>query len=123
MLFYTQPNTPWEPFDFKLIEAFQILEDETCPKCGQPTWLCRNPDPRVEFKVEESVCYASKAVDERRFNRQNTGKDRKSATAAERKSWGLTEYAVPFVPENIGGELPTRAEYYKALNSESEMVD
>lgn len=123
MLFHTQPDTPWEPLDFKLIEAFQMLEDETCPKCGQPTWLCRNPDPRVEFRVEETVCFATKAVEEKRFSRQNTGKNKKAATPAERKSWGLVEYPVPFVPKSVGGELPLRSEYYQAMNSESEMVD
>jgi len=120
MLFYTQPNLPWEPFDFKLIEAFQILEDETCPKCGQPTWLCRSTDPRVEFSAQDTICYATRAVEERRYAESNKGK---SASAKERRSWGLIEFSTPFVPDNIEGELPTRSDYYESFNTESELVD
>jgi len=120
MLFHVQPDLPWEPFDFKLLEAYQILQDETCPKCGQPTWLCRNDDPRVQFKYRDVVCYATRAVEEKRANQ---GKGKKSITKEERASWGRIEFAVPFVPDNVGGELPTRAEYFERLNSEVEMVD
>ena len=120
MLFYTQPSTPWEPFDFKLLEAFQILEDETCPKCGQPTWLCRSTAPNIEFSVQNTVCYATRAVEERRYAESNKGK---SASSKERRSWGLIEFAVPFVPDNADGELPTRRDYYNSLNEESGLVD
>jgi hypothetical protein len=123
MLFYVQPNLPWEPLDFKLLEAFQILEDETCPKCGQPTWLCRNTDERVDFKYRDTICYATRAVEEARASQSSSGKDKKKVSPEERKSWGRIEYSIPFVPEHIEGELPTRREYFEMLNEERKLVD
>jgi len=60
MLFHEQPSEPWNAFDFMLVEALQILEDETCGKCGNPIWICRNSDAtHLGFKIKTSVCYAS----------------------------------------------------------------
>jgi len=112
MIFHVQPDTPWEPYDFSLLEAYQILQDETCPKCGQPVWLCRSTDNRIEFKVEETVCYATRAIEEKNARKE---KKNKKISADEKHSWGLIQYAVPFVPENIGAELPTRKDFYESL--------
>lgn len=109
MIFREQPGKDWEPYDFALIEAYQILQDEVCPKCGQPIWLCRSDSPRIEFGVEETVCYATRAIEERNAK---SGKDK--PTKEQRKEWGRIRYAVPRVPDNETGDLPTRKDFYEA---------
>lgn len=115
MIFYIQPTLPWDSWDFKLIEAYQILQDETCPKCGQPIWLCRSEDPRVAWKRGTSVCYASRELEERSWRRDNP---KKKATAADKERWGLIEFATPFVPPTQGETLPTRKDFYESLKVE-----
>jgi len=109
MLFYEQPTDPWIPFDFKLLEAYQRLQDEICPKCGHPVWLCRSTSNRVQFRVREAYCAAERALKEK----ENQGN--KKIKASEKKEWGRYYYTEPYVPETIGGELPSRREYYEEL--------
>lgn len=112
MLFYAQPDEPWTPFDFKILEAYQIMEDEQCPKCGQPIWLCRSTDNRIEWKLDSSICYASRKQEESQWYRHNP---KKKPDKSERADWGKSYFPVPFVPDNVGGELPTRDEFYASL--------
>jgi hypothetical protein len=117
MLFHEQPSDPWLPFDFKLLEAYQILQDETCPKCGHPVWLCRSESNTVQFKVTPNVCYAERALKEyedQKKPRTEREKDRKT-----REGWGVFYSLSPFVPKNIEGELPTRTEFYEEMAAKS----
>lgn len=89
-----------------------MLQDETCPRCGQPIWLCRSDSTNVAFKVASDTCFAEKALKATEDNRKDK-KDR--AKPAERKEWGKFYYTVPYVPPTAEGDLPSRMEYYKAL--------
>lgn len=113
MIFHEQPTAPWEPFDFLLLEAYQMLQDEICPKCGHPVWLCRSDSTNVEFKVRDAVCYAERALRETEDRQKDKGS---RADKTERKGWGRFYYTSPFVPDNVEGELPTRAEFYTAMS-------
>ena len=113
MVFRVQPNRNWEDLDFKLIEAYQVLTDETCPKCGQPVWLCRNTGEQIEWSTATTTCYATRALEQKQEARKSS-KDKK-ATKEEKQSWGRIEYAFPRVPSNREGNLPTREEYFKSL--------
>lgn len=113
MIFHEQPTDPWVPFDFILLEAYQMLQDEICPKCGHPVWLCRSDSASVQFKVRSAVCNAErelKIVEDRKRPDKEREKDKKV-----RAGWGEFYYTQPFVPENIGGEMPTRGEFYASL--------
>jgi hypothetical protein len=110
MIFHEQPSAEWTPFDFMLLEAYQILQDEICPKCGHPIWLCRSNSSRVEFKVEGAVCQAERSLREYENNRRPSTE---RANAKERKEWGLFHYTVPFTPLNVEGGLPSRQEFYE----------
>lgn len=109
MLFYEQPTDPWIPFDFKLLEAYQRLQDEICPRCGHPVWLCRSTSNRVQFHVREAYCSAERALKEK----ENAGN--KKISAKDKREWGRYMYTEPYVPESVGGDLPTRREYYEDL--------
>lgn len=112
MIFYEQPTDKWTPYDFKLLEAYQILQDEICPQCGHPVWLCRSDSNRIAFKVNSTVCYAERALQKKR----DDAKDKKHrADAKERAEYGKIYYTEPFVPKNVEGGLPTRSEYYDQL--------
>lgn len=110
MIFHEQPTDPWLPFDFKLLEAFQMLQDETCPKCGHPVWLCRSTSNNVAFKVQTATCYAEKA----QLAAEDSKKSKKEkADSKDRAKWGQYTYVVPYNPPNADGPLPTRREFYE----------
>lgn len=112
MIFHEQPTDPWTPYDFKLLEAYQILQDELCPKCGHPIWLCRSTSNRVEFKAQEAYCAGERALKEK----EDASKSREDkAKPKEKKTWGQFFYTSPYTPPNIEGGLPTRAEFYQEM--------
>lgn len=112
MLFHEQPTDPWNQYDFKLLEAFQILKDETCPQCGNPVWLCHSDSPNVAFKAWETVCHATKEM----LRREDSKKPRKErASKDEKAEWGKTTSMIAYKPEYADGEMPTRREYYESL--------
>lgn len=113
MLFHEQPTDPWTRGDFKLIEAYQTLQDETCSDCGNPTWLCHSEDSNLAWSVKTQVCYAAKTLGEHReeASKKNKGK----------QSPGEQMYVVPFTlkydedgnPEEDYENLPTREAFFK----------
>jgi hypothetical protein len=108
MIFHEQPTAPWVPFDFILLEAYQRLQDELCPKCGHPVWFCRSQGNAVQFSVQTAYCASERALKEWE-DRQNGKKAEKKDKAA----WGRFTYTVP--KPLPGQELPTRSEYYEDL--------
>lgn len=116
MIFHLQPNTPWEDMDFLLLEAYQMLQDEICPKCGHPIWLCRSQSNRVIFEVGETYCGGERAIEEYRDSKKPRNE---RAKPAERKEWGRSLYTTPKVPPQLkDAELPTREEFYKEMASQ-----
>lgn len=114
MIFYEQPTDPWVKFDFMLIEAYQILQDETCPKCGHPVWLCRSEANTVQFKVGVNICYAERALKEYEDQKKSRGEREKDKKT--RGEWGTFYSLSPFVPENVEGKLPTRSDFYDQMS-------
>jgi hypothetical protein len=112
MIFHEQPTAPWVDFDFVLLEAYQMLQDETCPKCGHPVWLCRSSSNRVEFKVNSGFCAGERALRENEAS-QMTASDRRKIDKKERSGWGKFYFTVPVSPPNVEGGLPSRREYYE----------
>ena len=111
MVFYEQPDAPWTLLDFKLLEAYQTLQDEICPQCQNPMWLCRSGSQDVGWSVRTDICRASREREERQWRKDNPGK---GPTAKDRKGWGEFMYTVPIVPSYRpeGTTLPTRKEFY-----------
>lgn len=105
MIFYEQPTDPWDRFDFILLEAYQILQDETCANCGQPIWLCRSTDSNVNIKIRKATCYVTAAVEKKR-EADEKNKARKMKPG---------EYYYPVIETIDGGELPSRNDYFKSL--------
>ena len=110
MIFHEQPTDPWLPFDFKLLEAYQMLQDETCPQCGHPIWLCRSTSNNVAFKVQTATCYADRALKEAEDSKKPK---KEKADKATRSEWGEYKYTLPYTPPNSEGGLPTRREFYE----------
>lgn len=106
MLFHEQPTDPWTPFDFKLLEAYQILQEETCQECGSPIWICRNENAdNVGFKIKVAKCFAKAELD-----RWHEKEDKKKSS---KKHYGEYPYVVPYTYD--GSDMPTRASYYQYL--------
>jgi len=115
MLFYEQPTDAWTPFDFMLLEAYQRLQDEICPRCGHPVWLCRSTSTSVNFKVKSDTCYAERALKTAEVSRIKE-KEARNKARKELKDAGVFWYTVPSVPPTIeNGTLPTREDYFKEL--------
>lgn len=94
--------------DALMYVAWQILKDETCNKCGIPSWISHNDDSYIQFNIESSTCYGCAACD--RDAQKNQSRKGYKPTPGE------TRYAVPYMTE-VKGEpvrsLPTREEYYE----------
>lgn len=112
MIFHEQPTAPWVAFDFILLEAYQRLQDEICPKCGHPVWLCRSSSTDVNFEVQTAYCFAERALKEA----EDKARPRESrAKRDEKKTWGEFRYATPIAPP--GRELPSRQDYFNELSA------
>ena len=93
-----------------LIEALQILEDETCAECGNPIWVCRNDEAHnVGFKIKMTRCYAKAELDKWREKQEK----KKSKSVP-----GEMPYIVSFTYDE--GPMPSRASYYKGLSDKIE---
>lgn len=103
MIFYVQPTDPWTQYDFKLLEAYQILQDETCPNCGQPVWLCRTSDSNVNVKVRKAQCHVTAAIQKKQ-----------EADEKGKRKLKPGEYYYPVIETIDGSELPTREDYLRA---------
>ena len=112
MVFHEQPDKSWTEMDFKLLEAYQQLQDEICPSCGQPVWLCRSTSQNISWSVHETTCQYTKAVEEKKWRLDHK---KGSPKKEDRASWGRILYATPQVPSYLDGsvELPTRDEFYQ----------
>jgi hypothetical protein len=100
-----KPASNWSEWDHKFAIAFSRLNAEMCDKCGNPIWLCRNPDSSIRFEVNKYICYADKELSKRRKEREKRKKDLKD---------GEYEY-VSAVPDATADKLPTRDDYYDYL--------
>lgn len=106
VLFHEQPTEPWTEFDFLLIEAYQILQDETCNECGNPIWICRNEEAgNVGFKIKTAKCFAKAELD--KYNEKEEKKKSK------KKSYGEYPYVIPYTYDE--SDFPSRRSYYESL--------
>jgi len=106
MLFHEQPNLEWTKFDFLLLEAYQILQDETCQQCGNPIWICRNEfADNVGFKIKSSKCFAKAELE--------MYQEREEKKKSKRKKYGEQEYILAYTYD--GSDLPSRMSYYNAM--------
>jgi hypothetical protein len=106
MLFHEQPTEPWNEFDFLLVEALQILEDETCSECGNPIWVCRNEDASsIGFKVKTSTCFAKAELDR--------WQEREEKNKGKRKRHGQSQYVVAYSYDD--SPMPSRKSFYMGL--------
>lgn len=108
LIFHEQPQSKWERFDFLLLEAYQILQDETCPKCGNFVWLCRSDNAFVEFRVQEDVCMADKKMEE-----YKSKKSKAKPSKEDKARWGVISYTTLNMLNDQ--QPPTRKEYYESL--------
>lgn len=93
-----------------LVEALQMLEDETCGECGNPIWVCRNEDAsNVGFKIKTTVCYGKAELD--KWQQAQEKRNKKAAP-------GELPYIVAYTYDD--SPLPTRASFYRGLSDKIE---
>lgn len=98
-----QPTDPWSRHDKKLAVAWTIMNKETCPKCGQPIWICRSSDKNLGFSVKVGLCYASAELE--KWQDSKRGKNLKK---------GEYPYVVPTMYDD--SPLPSRLDYLNGLD-------
>lgn len=102
-----QPDDPWDQTDKKLAVAMHILNKQTCPKCGQPLWICRSDDRNLTFKVKTGTCYATKALEDKQAANEKAKRKLKN---------GEFQYVVPeMLFENT---FPTRADWLESMSDD-----
>lgn len=109
MIFREQPDEPWGLFDFALVEAYTIMNDEKCQLCGNPVWLCQSTSRDVQFQVKTYTCRATKALET--FKDKNKPKGQK-AKPEEKKFWGQYYSSVP-KPVFPDVPLPSRKDFFE----------
>lgn len=96
--------------DVKLKMAWQILKDETCQQCGQPLWICHNPDRYIGFTVDSTVCFAEQAIEEyKKGHKEEDGK-------------GRIYFAKPYMYDK-SMPLPSRFAYMQKLAADEDDGD
>jgi hypothetical protein len=106
MLFHEQPSDPWVPLDFLLVEAMEILEEETCAECGNPIWICRNENAsNVGFKIKTAVCYAKYE-----FDKWQEAQEKKKDSG---KKHGQFPYIQAYTYDD--SDMPSRMQFYKDM--------
>lgn len=98
------PTANWTNVDHLLAEAFTRMQDETCPQCGQPIWLCRSNDPNLQWKVRSDTCSAS--AEKEKY-------DEKESAKKGKKKYGQFHYLEPYTV--FGDPIPTRDAFFEAL--------
>lgn len=67
VMFNQRPKskTDWSVFDVKLLEAYEVLEEQTCQFCGQPRWVCdaREDANWFTFKMTVAFCKGKQVKD------------------------------------------------------------
>lgn len=56
------PYGAWTKYDYLLLEALQVIKDETC-ECGYPVWICRNESEDVQFRINKITCEANRLAE------------------------------------------------------------
>jgi hypothetical protein len=100
-----KPLSGWSEWDHKLAVAFSQLEAEICEKCGNPIWICRTTDDRVQFTVEKYRCFADAELEKKRNKRTKEKRELKPG-----------EYEYTRAETIDGGPLPSREDYYKRIS-------
>ncbi len=114
MILQSQPSGAWKGIDFSLLEALQILEQETCNDCGNPVWHCDSKDRDLTMRVKSRICAGSRALRSHQ-NRNITDSKEKKNDRKKSSEWGVNYYVVPELnPQAERTDLPGRTEYYKA---------
>ena len=89
-----------------LVEAMQILEDETCNQCGNPIWVCRNETANnVGFKVKEAKCFATAELEK--------WQEKEEKKNSKKKKYGSYPYTIAYTYD--GSDMPSRMDFYRAL--------
>ncbi len=102
-----QPSDGWSAEDKKLALAWTILQKETCPKCGQPLWICRSSNNMLGFKVRKGLCYATAELE-----RYNEAQEKKKQNLKP----GEYLYTVPYMMNDT--DLPSRQDWLDEMNEE-----
>lgn len=93
----------WNEWDRLVMEAYQIHENEKCPKCGNARWICGSPNGHIRFKIRSEFCEATFRVNDWRDIEAKRDQKGLEATIA---------YAEPYTTEE-GRDLSFyRDEYY-----------
>lgn len=112
MIMGTQPSDDWDEYDFLLLEANQILEDERCSQCGLPRWICHNEDSDVRIELTDDTCFVKREIDaERELHSKDSNYKEPHGTVSRPQVSSWSGKPLDFV---------VREQYYKTLAAKTE---
>jgi len=116
----------WSIYDVKLLEAYEMLEEQTCQYCGQPRWVCdsREDTNWLEFKSDIGFCKGKQAQDEWEKAEQKRQEKGKDGSLKPGQFIRFIPHADPgFYKEHQPDDRPDRKGWLKALNEGVEQVE
>lgn len=105
------PFEGWEPHDYRLMEAVDTLDRDTCKTCGNAVWLCHTTHAGVQFEIMNTWCYGAAELD-----------DYENLPTTEKPAPGENRYAKAVGIKNPDGSydpLPSRAEALAKLSGDT----
>lgn len=104
----------WSKWDIVLVQAKQVLEAERCGQCGNPKWVCQNPDNDIEYQFHKEVCFATQALN--KYEKTEEKKRKKNGRrGAQADDEPVGEAAYPSAYRVSGAELgDLRDGFYEA---------
>lgn len=106
----------WEPYDYTLALAIELLDRERCKKCGVEGWHAYSENSEIAFKIQEHTCYACAHLEEHE-DKQSDSKTKK---------FGVTEMVVAIHVDDEYADkdapptpLPGRSDWLKEMQKKS----
>lgn len=102
----------WEPYDYTIAMAIEILDRERCKKCGVEGWHAYSENSEIAFKIEEHTCYACAHLEEHEDKQSNSKAKKYGVTEMVRPIHVDDEYSEKGAPP---AQLPTRSEWLQEM--------
>lgn len=106
----------WEPYDYTIALAIEILDRERCKKCGVEGWYAYSENSEIAFKIEEHTCYACAHLEEHEDKQSNSKTKKYGITEMVRPVHVDDEYAKKGDPAS---PLPSRSDWLKEMQKKN----
>ena len=98
----------WSLWDRLIMEAYQIVENEKCDRCGLPRWICHNESNEIQYHIVRDECSTTATIE------RQSEDDEKNKYKAHGEQLSAEPYSVEGKPL-----IEYRDTYYEQLAAEA----